>query len=705
MALSANDPLASLVPAAGLDSATLANYAPAAVDLAALQKALAGVTIGEPTAAALAAGNTGQLTPYYVAGGSEPLNFTAQPDQQYRLVDTATGKTLSSGTGIAGATQISKAIDQLNSQTGDQANYTIQTLDPSLQAAGASDPWTAVGGHLPQAHPSSGLLGDLIPFITGAIALGGAPIASLVGGAAGGGSAAASGLDALAAAPLSGAAGTAGAADLAASIAPTLGAEAAGAGLGALAPAAATAAEAVPAAAAAAPGFADITVLAPAAAAAPVAASPLAVAGMAALPAAVAAEFPGGVQAATQAAQPPETYGPETVVNAPAPVAAPATISPALAAAAPLSAAAGIAGAQAAADAAAPSISASSAPASSASSSLASLSKALQAGAAASTLAGLATGSKSSGSLGTIPAGLASDMTLPSIFSAQLPAAQPMFGAVPNVAPQNVVVPYEVSARDYPTMSVMPTVDSVQAALARGAAGGIAATDPLAVIPPQQPVNKAEGGSIEPRDYDMEGALAAGVKPDKYGHMPDTYKLPNHMTFSEGSIYSTPEHLGGKWLPGNDGSWTFWPTQFNMSQHSLPEMQSYFSRVEQNIPGRPDSFAIYPIDYRLPPRDNKAHGGMAVYAEGGAAPSDTSFAVDGPGTGRSDSIPAKLSDGEYVMDAETVALLGDGSSKAGADALDKMRINIRKQKGKNLAQGKFSVKAKAPEAYMTGGRL
>ena len=353
MALSANDPLASLVPAAGLDSATLANYAPAAVDLAALQKALAGVTIGEPTAAALAAGNTGQLIPYYVAGGSEPLNFTAQPDQQYRLVDTATGKTLSSGTGIAGATQISKAIDQLNSQTGDQANYTIQTLDPSLQAAGASDPWTAVGGHLPQAHPSSGLLGDLIPFITGAIALGGAPIASLVGGAAGGGSAAASGLDALAAAPLSGAAGTAGAADLAASIAPTLGAEAAGAGLGALAPAAATAAEAVPAAAAAAPGFADITVLAPAAAA-PVAASPLAVAGMAALPAAVAAEFPGGVQAATQAAQPPETYGPETVVNAPAPVAAPATISPALAAAAPLSAAAGIAGAQAAADAAAP---------------------------------------------------------------------------------------------------------------------------------------------------------------------------------------------------------------------------------------------------------------------------------------------------------------------------------------------------------------
>ena len=602
-----------------------------------------------------------------MAGGSEPLNFTAQPDQQYRLVDTTTGKTLSSGTGIAGATQISKAIDQLSSQTGDQANYTIQTLDPSLQAAGASDPWTAVGGHLPQAHPSGGLLGDLIPFITGAIALGGAPIASLVGGAAGGGSAAASGLDALAAAPLSGAAGTAGAADLAASIAPTLGAEAAstGAALDALATAPLSGA-------AGAAGAADL-----AASTAPE------LSGLAVAPAASVAE-----------AAPAEI----TVTGNPA--------TSILAQTAPIDTSAAAAGlSQLAADTVTPVISSTPAATTAATSALGKLSKALQAGAAASTLAGLATGSKSSGSLGTIPAGLASDMTLPSVFSAQLPAAQPMFGAVPNVAPQNVVVPYEVSARDYPTMSVMPTVDSVQAALARGAAGGIAATDPLAVIPPQQPVGKAEGGSIEPRDYDMEGALAAGVKPDKYGHMPDTYKLPNHMTFSEGSIYSTPEHLGGKWLPGNDGSWTFWPTQFNMSQHSLPEMQSYFSRVEQNIPGRPDSFAIYPIDYRLPPRDNKAHGGMAVYAEGGAAPSAESFAVDGPGTGRSDSIPAKLSDGEYVMDAETVALLGDGSSKAGADALDKMRVNIRKQKGKNLAQGKFSVKAKAPEAYMTGGRL
>ena len=82
-----------------------------------------------------------------------------------------------------------------------------------------------------------------------------------------------------------------------------------------------------------------------------------------------------------------------------------------------------------------------------------------------------------------------------------------------------------------------------------------------------------------------------------------------------------------------------------------------------------------------------------------------SFAVRGPGTGRSDEIPAMLSDGEYVIDAETVALLGDGSSKAGAKKLDDLRGKIRKHKGKKLAKGKFSHDAKPADKYMAGGRI
>jgi len=40
--------------------------------------------------------------------------------------------------------------------------------------------------------------------------------------------------------------------------------------------------------------------------------------------------------------------------------------------------------------------------------------------------------------------------------------------------------------------------------------------------------------------------------------------------------------------------------------------------------------------------------------------------VEGPGTGRSDSIPALLSDGEFVMTAEAVRNAGNGDRDRGA---------------------------------------
>lgn len=89
----------------------------------------------------------------------------------------------------------------------------------------------------------------------------------------------------------------------------------------------------------------------------------------------------------------------------------------------------------------------------------------------------------------------------------------------------------------------------------------------------------------------------------------------------------------------------------------------------------------------------RRYGGQG-YAVGGG--------VSGRGSGRSDEIDARLSDGEYVIDAETVALLGDGSSRAGADRLDKFRVAVRKHKGRDLAAGRFSVAAKPAAAYLEG---
>ena len=85
-------------------------------------------------------------------------------------------------------------------------------------------------------------------------------------------------------------------------------------------------------------------------------------------------------------------------------------------------------------------------------------------------------------------------------------------------------------------------------------------------------------------------------------------------------------------------------------------------------------------------------------AEGGIM--DAPGYVSGPGDGRDDVINARLSDGEYVIDAESVSMLGDGSNAAGAKMLDDMRKKLRMHKGKVLAKGRFSPDAKSPLEYM-----
>ena len=139
-----------------------------------------------------------------------------------------------------------------------------------------------------------------------------------------------------------------------------------------------------------------------------------------------------------------------------------------------------------------------------------------------------------------------------------------------------------------------------------------------------------------------------------------------------------------------------------------PEL-NFFDYASQNnpapittpIPNEPRGPSMYAPDV-----DNVrfAQGG-SLAAKRGGPPRRTEFAVNGAGTGRSDDIPAVLSDGEYVIDAETVALLGDGSNKAGAKKLDDLRVKVRKHKGQKLAKGRFSANAKKPEAYLSGGRI
>ena len=82
-------------------------------------------------------------------------------------------------------------------------------------------------------------------------------------------------------------------------------------------------------------------------------------------------------------------------------------------------------------------------------------------------------------------------------------------------------------------------------------------------------------------DYDLRGAWKAGVKPGPDGHMPDTYKKPNHITFSNESIYHGKDgNVGGQWQQQPNKSWSFTPSSTNLSNTPMAQLQSYFQKNE-----------------------------------------------------------------------------------------------------------------------------
>jgi hypothetical protein len=118
----------------------------------------------------------------------------------------------------------------------------------------------------------------------------------------------------------------------------------------------------------------------------------------------------------------------------------------------------------------------------------------------------------------------------------------------------------------------------------------------------------------------------------------------------------------------------------------------------QDLYGSQDDASTGPMlsrnGYGLGRLQAMADGGMA-YAKGGY--------LDGPGDGMSDSIPAtiegkqpaRLADSEFVLPADVVSHIGNGSSKAGAKRLYKMMDQIRlartgsKKQGKQINPNKF----------------
>lgn len=81
-------------------------------------------------------------------------------------------------------------------------------------------------------------------------------------------------------------------------------------------------------------------------------------------------------------------------------------------------------------------------------------------------------------------------------------------------------------------------------------------------------------------DYDLRGAWLSNAQAAANGHLPDTFKKPNHPTFSNQSQYSgVDENVGGAW-GGTEGAWTYDPSATNLQFMGVEGLKKYFQDVE-----------------------------------------------------------------------------------------------------------------------------
>jgi len=133
------------------------------------------------------------------------------------------------------------------------------------------------------------------------------------------------------------------------------------------------------------------------------------------------------------------------------------------------------------------------------------------------------------------------------------------------------------------------------------------------------------------------------------------------------------------------------------------EQRSYVNTGAKfpTVSRRPGQLDLGPVGGERGKYDNQesilaAQGGIMGYNLGGYANGGNPRLLRGPGDGMSDNIPAtisdrqpaRLADGEFVIPADVVSHLGNGSTEAGAKKLHEMMNSVRRARTGNPKQGK-----------------
>lgn len=146
----------------------------------------------------------------------------------------------------------------------------------------------------------------------------------------------------------------------------------------------------------------------------------------------------------------------------------------------------------------------------------------------------------------------------------------------------------------------------------------------------------------------------------------------------------------------NPKVYTTTPPKTPTSTGFNPVPQGFSYGLQRNPAYDPTMAAMYPFmsnapSYYLPdstvPHQTFAHGGDvhqgALHMAAEAQPSMAAQQgfVRGPGSGKSDEVPAMLSNNEHVWAAQDVANLGDGDSETGHRRMEEIKKEVRKSAG------------------------
>ena len=239
--------------------------------------------------------------------------------------------------------------------------------------------------------------------------------------------------------------------------------------------------------------------------------------------------------------------------------------------------------------------------------------------------------------------------------AAQVEATDPGFNAtLPKYKMQNTASPYQGNWYTY-------------------------GQQPEAAMYNAQPVAQAKGGLI--KGYAAGGTVSPGNRVNPLtGVMPRlSNALRSNTPPMHGSRFPTAHGyaMGGTVMPGA------------MPPQAPPQ------GMPQQQPAQPNPLqlaAVHKMGVAIG-QHLKAHGYDPNKTPDGI--------VKGHGGGQDDAVPAKLSQDEFIVPADVVAHLGDGSSNEGGKKLVKMLHNVRAEKTKNKSG--FPPKAKSnPLAYIKG---